>query len=146
MAELTLHQAQAILEGATQFARAQNFMPLLILVLDARATPKACAAEDGTSLGRFDVAHGKANGALAMGMGSRTLAKRARDLPVFFASLTTLISGGLALGPGGVLIRDSAGAIIGAVGISGDTGDNDEKAAIAGIEAAGLIADPGSDS
>ena len=107
--------------------------------------PKTAAAEDHTSLGRFDVARGKANGALGMGLGSRTLAKRARDTPVFFASLTTVMSGGLVLGPGGVLIKDGAGGIIGAVGISGDTGDNDERAAIAGIAAAGLVADGGAD-
>jgi uncharacterized protein GlcG (DUF336 family) len=145
MTGITLKQAQAIVTGALAHGRAQDMMPLLVLVLDARATAKACAAEDGTSLGRYDVAHGKANGALAMGMGSRTLAKRARDTPSFIASLTTVIRGGLVAGPGGVLVRDAGGAIIGAVGISGDIGDNDEAAAIAGIEAAGLVADAGKD-
>ena len=145
MTDLTLQQAQAITAGALAHARSNNLLPLLVLVLDSRAAPKACAAEDGASRGRFDVAHGKANGALAMGQGSRTLAKRARDTPSFFASLSTVVSGGLVAGPGGVLIRDADGAIIGAVGISGDLGDNDERAAIAGIEEAGLTADPGSD-
>ncbi len=145
MADLTLTQAQAIVAGALAHARTARLMPLLVLVLDARAAPKACAAEDGASLGRYDIAHGKAHGALAMGMGSRSLAKRARELPSFIASLTTVIQGGLVAGPGGVLIRDAAGAIIGAVGISGDIGDNDEAAAIAGVHAAELTADEGAD-
>ncbi len=145
MTEITLEQAQAIVAGALAHGRRAGLLPLLVLVLDARAAPKACAAEDGASLGRYDIAHGKAHGALAMGLGSRTLAKRARDMPSFFASLSTVIHGGLVAGPGGVLIRDAAGAVIGAVGISGDVGDNDEAAAIAGITAAGLQADPGQD-
>ena len=116
-----------------------------MLVLDARAAPKACAAEDGASHARFDVARAKANGALAMAMGSRSIAKRARDMPTFVASLSSVITGGLVAGPGGVLVRDANGAIIGAVGISGDVGDNDEASAVAGISAAGLVADPGKD-
>ena len=145
MPDITLPQAQAIVTGALTHARAQNLSPLLVLVLDSRAAPKACAAEDGASHARYDVAHGKANGALAMGIGSRSIAKRARDTPSFIASLTTVISGGLVAGPGGVLVRNEAGEIIGAVGISGDIGDNDEAAAIAGIEEAGLRADQGKD-
>ena len=143
MPDLTLQQAQTIVTSALAHARQAKLMPLLVLVLDARAAPKACAAEDGTSLARYDGAHGKAHGALAMGLGSRTLARRARDMPSFFASLSTVISGGLVAGPGGVLVRDSSGAVIGAVGVSGDVSDNDEAAAIAGITAAGLQADPG---
>ena len=145
MSEINLQQAQAIVAGALAHARAQTMMPMLVLVLDARGAPKACAAEDGTSLKRFDIAHGKANGALAMGMGSRTLAKRGRDTPSVMVSMANVVSGGLVLGPGGVLIRDAGGQVIGAVGISGDVGDNDEAAAIAGIQAAGLTADPGAD-
>ena len=145
MNDMVLDKAQAIVAAALAHARAHKLMPLLVLVLDARGAPKACAAEDGTSLKRFDIAHGKANGALAMGMGSRTLAKRGRDTPSVMVSLAGVVSGGMVLGPGGVLIRDAGGRVIGAVGISGDVGDNDEAAAIAGIQAAGLVADPGSD-
>ncbi len=145
MTDITLQQAQAIVAGALAYARSEKLLPLLVLVLDSRAAPKVCLAEDGASRSRWDIAHGKANGALAMGLGSRTLAKRAREAPSFFASLSTVVAGGLVAGPGGVLVRDAAGAIIGAVGISGDIGDNDERAAIAGIEAAGLTADGGSD-
>ncbi len=145
MTDLTLDQAQAIVTGALAHARAQNLQPLLVLVLDGRAAPKACAAEDGASHARFDVARAKANGALAMAMGSRSIAKRARDMPTFVASLSSVITGGLVAGPGGVLVRDADGAIIGAVGVSGDVGDNDEASAIAGISGVGLTADPGKD-
>ncbi len=145
MSGIGLQQAQAVVAGALAHARSQNLLPLLVLVLDARGAPKACAAEDGTSLKRFDIAHGKAHGALAMGVGSRTLAKRGRDTPSAMMSMAGVVSGGMVLGPGGVLIRDADGLVIGAVGISGDIGDNDEAAAIAGIERAGLAADPGAD-
>ncbi len=145
MTDLSLEQAQAIVAGALAHARRAGLQPLLVLVLDARAAPKACAAEDGASHARFDVARGKANGALAMAMGSRSIAKRARDMPTFVASLSSVIVGGLVAGPGGVLVRDAAGGIVGAVGVSGDVGDNDEASAVAGIEAAGLVADPGKD-
>jgi uncharacterized protein GlcG (DUF336 family) len=143
MSDITLKQAQAIIEGALAHARAAQLMPLLVLVLDARAVPKALAAEDETSRGRYDIAHGKANGALAMGVGSRALGKRAESQPGFMQSLTPTLQGGIVLGPGGVLVRDAAGKIIGAVGVSGDIGDHDEAAAMAGIARAGLVADPG---
>ena len=81
-----------------------------------------------------------------MGMGGRDLAKRAKGVPGFYAALATVTSGGMLPMPGGVLIRDAAGALIGAVGVSGDTGGNDEIAAVAGIAAAGLTADPGTDT
>lgn len=145
MSAVTLAQARAVIDATLAHARAQKMMPLLVLVLDARAALKACAAEDGTSLGRYDIAHAKAYGALALGMGSRTLAKRGRDTPPFMGSMANIISGGMVLGPGGVLIRDETGAIIGAVGVSGDVGDNDEAAAVAGIAEAGLTPDPGAD-
>ncbi len=145
MTDITLHQAEAIVTGALAHARAHDLAPLLVLVLDARGAPKACAAEDGTSHARYDIARGKANGALAMGMGSRSVATRARDMPIFVASLASVIAGGLVAGPGGVLVRDASGAVVGAVGISGDVGNNDEAAAVAGIGAAGLAADPGKD-
>src|SRR5208337_2073033 len=97
MSDLSLERAQTIIRGAIEHARAAKLAPLLVLVLDDRAAPKACAAEDGTSCGRYDIAHGKANGALAMGMGSRTLAARASTLPHFFASVATVIAGGMIL-------------------------------------------------
>jgi len=143
MADIGLDAAEIVGKAALAHARELKLLPILVVVLDGRATVKFAAAEDGTSTGRFAVAFAKANGALAMGMGSRALAQRARDLPVFFTSLSGIIPGGLMPGPGGVLIRNASGEVIGAVGISGDIGDNDERAAIAGIEQAGLVAVPG---
>ena len=140
---MKLEIAQKIVAAALANARARNFKPLAVAVLDARGALKAFAAEDGTSLRRAEIATGKAYGALAMGLGSRTLGKMAAERPHFVAAVTHAVGGSLIPVAGGVLIRDGAGAVIGAVGVSGDTSDNDEAAAIAGIEAAGLKADPG---
>ena len=140
---LTLEQAQTIVTTALRFGRAQNYQPLAVVVLDARGVMKAFAAEDGTSLRREEIARGKAHGALAFGIGSRALAKRALEQPQFIAAVTHAVGGSLVPVPGGVLIRAADRAIIGAVGISGDVSNNDEAAALAGIEAAGLAADPG---
>jgi uncharacterized protein GlcG (DUF336 family) len=140
---MKLDVAQKVLAGALGNARTRNFKPLAVAVLDARGALKAFAAEDGTSLKRAEIAVGKAHGALAMGLGSRTLGKMAAERPHFVAAVTHAVGGSLIPVPGGVLVRDAAGATLGAVGISGDTSDNDEAAAIAGIEAAGLKADPG---
>ena len=107
------------------------------------AVLKALAAEDGTSLRRAEIAMGKANGALALGLGSRAIAKRAEADPTFIAAVSHLVGpAALVPVPGGVLIRDGA-VVIGAVGISGDTSDNDELCAVAGIEAAGFVAQTG---
>jgi uncharacterized protein GlcG (DUF336 family) len=99
--------------------------------------------EDTSGILRFDIAFGKAWGALGMGLGSRTLFERAAQTPQFFTMLAAASGGRIVTNPGGVLVRDAAGNVIGAVGISGDTSDKDEVCAIAGIEAAGLKADPG---
>ena len=143
MPQLTLDQAQTIVATALKHGSEHSMQPLAVVVLDERGAPKACAAQDGTSLRRFEIARGKAHGALSFGLGSRTLAKRAAANPHFIAAVTHAVGGSLVPVPGGVLIRAADKAIIGAVGISGDTSDNDEAAAIAGIAAAGLIADPG---
>jgi uncharacterized protein GlcG (DUF336 family) len=94
---------------------------------------------------RFDIAFGKAWGALGMGFGSRTLASRAAKTPQFFTMLAAASGGRMVTNPGGVLIKDASGTIVGACGISGDTSDKDEMCAVAGIEAAALKADPGTD-
>jgi len=143
MSALTLGQAQTIVTIALAHAREKGLQPLAVLVLDARGVPKAFAAEDGTSLRRYEIAHGKAHGALAMGIGSRTLGRRAEERPHFITAVTHVVGGALVPVPGGVLIRAADRAIIGAVGISGDSSDNDEAAALAGVAAAGLTADPG---
>ena len=101
------------------------------------------AAQDGTSLLRSEIAHGKAYGALAMGMGSRALFQRAQEQAYFIDAVNTLARGSLVPVPGGVLIQDPSGALLGAVGVSGDSSDNDEICAVAGIEAAGLKANAG---
>jgi uncharacterized protein GlcG (DUF336 family) len=120
-----------------------KFKPMVITVLDARGCVKATIAQDGTSLMRGEVAHGKAYGALAMGLGSRALLKRAEEQPFFIDAVNTMARGALIPVPGGVLIHDASGSLLGAIGISGDTSDNDEIAAVAGIEAAGLKASTG---
>ncbi len=142
MPAITLAQAQTIVTAALAHARAQKMQPLAVIVMDARGVPKAFAAEDGTSLRRYEIAHGKAHGALSMGIGSRTLGKRAEERPHFFAAVSHVVGGAMVPVPGGVLLRDGS-EIVGAVGISGDTSDNDEAAAIAGIKATALTADPG---
>ncbi len=145
MSELKLEQAQTIVTTALAHARAGGMNPLAICVLDGRGALKAAGSEDGTSLNRMDIALGKAKGALALGMGSRSLFKRAKDQPFFIAAATSAIGGSLIPVPGGVLIRSGDGKVIGVVGISGDTSDNDEACAIAGITASGHAADQGAD-
>ena len=145
MTALNLQTAQALIAAALKHARSKGFLPLGVAVLDARGALVAYAAEDGTSLRRQDIALAKANGALGMGLGSRTIAARAKTQPAFFTSLASVIQGGFAPAPGGVLVRSAEGQLLGAVGVSGDISDNDEAAAVAGIEAVGLKADPGQD-
>lgn len=145
MSDLSLSDAQAIVSATLAYAGANGIKPLGVAVLDARGALRAYAAQDGSSLGRSYVAIGKASGAIAMGMGSRTLAKRGREAPQFVNAVGQLVPGGLIPVPGGVLVRDAAGTLVGAVGVSGDTSDRDEEAALAGIAAAGLAGDAGSD-
>jgi uncharacterized protein GlcG (DUF336 family) len=142
---LKLEQAQIIVTGALSFAVQHDLKPLSVIVLDTRGVLKAGAAQDGTSLKRSEIATGKAHGALSLGAGSRSLFKRAKEQPFFIAAATSAIGGNLIPVPGGVLIRNTEGALVGAVGISGDTSENDEAAALAGITKAGLVGDPGAD-
>jgi uncharacterized protein GlcG (DUF336 family) len=142
MAELTLDVARKILDAAFAKGIEKKLKPLVVTILDARGCVKLTAAQDGTSLLRSEIANGKAFGALAMGMGSRALFQRAQEAPFFVSAVNTLAQGRLVPVPGGVLIQDGS-TLLGAVGISGDTSDNDEACAIAGIEAAGLKANPG---
>ncbi len=139
---LSLEIAQKIIAGALVYAKDQGLKPLAVAVLDPRGALKAFGAQEATSLKRGEIALGKANGALAMGMGTRALMKRAEQQPYFISAVNAAVGGALVPVPGGVLIRQ-AGAVIGVVGISGDTSDNDEAAAVAGITGAGLDADGG---
>lgn len=143
MTELKLDVARKILDAALAEAAELKLNPLAVTVLDVRGATKAFAAQDGTSLLRGEIAHGKAYGALSLGMGSRAIFKRATEQAFFVSAINTMAKGALVPVPGGVLIRDTGGAVIGAVGISGDTSDNDEACALTGIAAAGLKADAG---
>ena len=142
---VTLAQASTIVDVALKKARDSNLAPLTVAVLDAGGHLVAFKREDKSGILRFDIAFGKAWGALGMGFGSRTLASRAAKTPQFFTMLAAASGGRMVTNPGGVLIKDASGAIVGVCGISGDTSDKDEMCAIAGIEAAGLKADPGTD-
>ena len=143
MADLTLDVARRILDTALAKGVEKKLKPLVVTVLDARGCVKISAAQDGTSLLRSEIAHGKAYGALALGMGSRALFQRAQEQAYFVSAVNTLAQGRMVPVPGGVLILDDNGALLGAVGVSGDTSDNDEICALAGIEAAGLKANAG---
>jgi uncharacterized protein GlcG (DUF336 family) len=140
---LTLAQADAIADRALQAGRDHQFQPLTVAVLDAGGHLKVLKRGDGSSLLRPDIAMGKAWGALGMGFGGRELARRAEKMPAFFTALNAMSDGRMVPVPGGALIRDAAGAIVGAIGISGDTSDNDEVCVIAGVESQGLVADTG---
>ncbi len=143
MPDLTLDVARKILDAALAKVIELKLKPMVITVLDARGCLKAALAQDGTSLMRGEVAHGKAYGALALGMGSRAIFKRANEQPYFIDAVNTMARGALIPVPGGVLINDKNGALLGAIGLSGDTSDNDETAALAGIAAAGLVGNAG---
>ena len=143
MTDLTLAVARKICDAALAKCREMKLKPMAITVLDARGCVKTSVAEDGTSLMRGEIAYGKAYGALALGMGSRAIFKRANEQPYFVDAISTMTKGAMIPVPGGVLIQDKSGALLGAIGISGDTSDNDETAAVAGIEAAGLTASTG---
>lgn len=139
---LTLEIAQKFISTALAKGHELGLNPLTIAVLDAGGHVKALAREDNTSTLRPEIATGKAHGAIALGLGSRAIFNRAQEQPYFVQSMNGLANGMLVPVPGGVLIRDS-GTIIGALGITGDTSDNDEICAIIAIEAAGFTADPG---
>ena len=143
MTAVTLTQASAIVDAALKKARERKQMPQTVVVLDPGGHVVCAKREDGSGIIRFEIAVGKAYGALGMGWGSRTMMERAAQNPNFLAAIVAASGGRLVPNPAGVLIRDAGGQIVGAVGISGDTGDNDEVIAVAGIAAAGLQADPG---
>ena len=140
---ITLEQARTIIQSAFFKASDAGLKPLAVVVLDAGGHTTAFERQDGASAMRFKLAHGKAYGAIAMGLGSRALYQRAQEQPYFIDAMNALADGALVPVPGGVLIRDESATLIGAVGVTGDNSDNDEICAIAGVEAAGLVADAG---
>ena len=140
---IPLASADLIADQALQKGRELNLAPLTVIVLDAGGQTKVLKREDNSSLLRPEIAMGKAWGVLGMGFGGRELARRAEKMPIFFTALNAMSDGRMVPLPGGVLIRDREGQVIGSVGISGDIADNDEICAVHGIEAAGLVADTG---
>lgn len=139
LSQLTLDQANQIVQGAREAARAANYKPMGIAVLDASGQLVAFGREDGASMFRFDIARAKAWGAVGMGSSSRALAERAKDNPNFFVSLSATSEGKFLPQPGAVLIKDAQGHVLGAVGASGGTGDEDELICMAGVRACGLV-------
>jgi len=137
---LDLEAARTIIAGARAHSREAGFKPLTVVVLDAGGHVVAVEREDGSSMKRFEIGYGKAHGALSLGMGSRSIMGRAEQQPFFIAAVTSAVGGALIPVPGGVLVRDAGGTLVGAVGVTGDTSENDEAAAVAGIESAGLSA------
>ena len=143
MSALTLKVALNLAAQALGAARQINAAPLTVAVLDSGGYLLALQREDGATLLRPSIAIGKAWGAIALGKGSRLLALDAQQRPAFYAALNGMGQGDIVPVPGGVLIRDEAGNVLGAVGISGDTSDIDEQCAISAVEAQGLRADAG---
>ena len=139
---LTLEKAQTIIAAAFQKGGELAMKPLSAAVLDAGGHVVAFARQDGSSNLRFKIAEGKAAGAIALGMGSRAIFERAQQQPYFVGALNGLMDGAMVPVPGGVLIMEN-GSMIGGVGVTGDTSDNDEIAAVAGVEAAGFAANAG---
>ena len=140
MTDITLDQANRMIDTALKAGADAGLKPLAVVVLDAGGHVKAFQRQDGASFLRFEIASGKAYGALAVGNGSRWLNAQAADRPHFLEGLSGVSGGKIVPVPGGVLVRTADGRTVGAVGITGDTSDNDEMAAVAGVEAAGFTA------
>lgn len=143
MSTLSLETALDITRQALAASRELSTAPLTIAVLDAGGHLVTLQREDGASMLRPQIAIGKAWGAVALGKSSRVLAADAQQRPSFIAAVNTLAQGNVVPAPGGVLIRNQANEVIGAIGISGDASDIDEQCAIRGVQALGLVADAG---
>jgi uncharacterized protein GlcG (DUF336 family) len=140
---ITLSQASTIVAEALAFGRRHDLAPLTVAVLDPGGHLVALSREDGSGILRPQIAVAKAWSVLGLGIPHREIAARAAAAPAFFTSVTVLAEGRMLSVPGGVFVRDGNGALLGAVGVTGDTSGNDERSAVAGIEAAGLIAETG---
>ncbi|MEO8526125.1 MAG: heme-binding protein [Caldimonas sp.] len=139
MTSLTLAQASAMIGAALEASHRAGYKPMAVVVLDDAGHLKAAQREDGASMFRIDVATGKAWAAVGMGASSRTLAARAKDNPNFFVTLAATANGRFLPQTGAVLIKDATGLVLGAIGASGGSGDEDEAICIAGVLAAGLL-------
>lgn len=140
---LTLRQANTMVDAALAEASALGLQPICVVVLDSGGHALTLKRDERASIHRPQIATAKAAGCIGMGFGSRELQKRAQSVPSFFAALNSIFPNGIVPVPGGVLIRADDGTLLGAIGISGDTSDNDELCAVAGVHAAGLHADTG---
>jgi uncharacterized protein GlcG (DUF336 family) len=138
MSRVTLKQANAIIAAALEKGRALGFKPLTVVVLDAGGHVVSLQRQDGASNLRPQIAIAKASGALALGVSSRKIGEMAQERPTFIAALGPISAGGVLPAAGGIILIDGAAAAIGAIGITGDTSDNDEICALAGAAAAGL--------
>ncbi|WP_424628400.1 GlcG/HbpS family heme-binding protein [Bradyrhizobium sp. SYSU BS000235] len=143
MSKLSLEQADRIADGTLAKGRELGFAPLTVCILDAGGHVVVLKRADGASIMRPELATAKAWGALGMGFGGRELARRANAVPGFFASLNAISDGRMAAVAGSALLRDNNGEIVGAVGVSGDTSDNDEAALVPAVLAIGLTPDIG---
>lgn len=140
MSQITLDQANTIIAGAFAKGAELGFKPLSVAVVDAGGHLIAFQRADGASFARLQIAQGKAAGALALGVSSRKVGEMAVDRPWFIGAFTSSVTHPVIPAAGGVIVVGADGASIGAVGVTGDTSDNDEIAALAGIAAAGLVA------
>ena len=138
MTQLTLAQANKIIDAALELSKTSGYKPMAVVVLDEAGHVKATQREDGASMFRIDIATGKAWGAVGMGISSRGLSERAKENPNFFLSLAATSGGKFLPQPGAVLIKNADGTVLGAVGASGGTGDEDEAICAHGVMAAGL--------
>jgi uncharacterized protein GlcG (DUF336 family) len=136
---ISLDAAKVMVEKAREKGREMGLKPLSVIVLDAGGHVLAFEREDGASPGRFDIAQGKAYGAVMLGMPGSAQMARAEQQAYFMAAVNGAFGGKVVPVPGGVLVKKD-GAVVGAVGVTGDTSDNDAEAAVAGIEAAGFTA------
>ncbi|KMK67856.1 heme-binding protein [Puniceibacterium sp. IMCC21224] len=141
MAGISLRRARTMIRKTLETGREMGLKPLSVVVLDAGGHVQAFEREDGASPGRFAIAHGKAYGAVMLGMPGTAQMQRAEAQAYFIAAAGAALGGQMIPVPGGVLVRDTKGTVLGALGVTGDTSDNDAAAAKSGIESAGLIAD-----
>ncbi|MDJ0823992.1 MAG: heme-binding protein [Rhodobacter sp.] len=136
----TLDQARTIVRDTLAKGHSEGFKPLSVVVLDAGGHVIAFEREDGAAPGRFGIAHGKAYGAVMLGLPGTAQMARAENQAYFMAAINGVYGGKVVPVPGGILLRAAEdGPVIGAVGVTGDTSDNDVVAGLAGIAAAGLI-------
>jgi uncharacterized protein GlcG (DUF336 family) len=141
MATISLRRARTIIRKTLEAGKEANLKPLSVIVLDAGGNVQAFEREDGASPGRFQIAHGKAYGSVMLGMAGTAQMQRAEAQAYFITAAGAALGGQMVPVPGGVLVRDAKGTVLGAVGVTGDTSDNDAAVAKAGIEAVGLTAE-----